>query len=370
MIQVRTLTIGNLCLKDQPFKNTRLHSGQVLELQWKWNNVCWTLQQSRKVYTEFIRLFTGADSRAVHALSVPELLRLHVRVVMVPDAVLHSLTSSGGLPDIWRPALRGTESISTHFTPKQQLLSSHCVFYLKIINLTTSQIFLTFVISRSYFSDRRVGRLYIGSDSQFWRWREMNWWRRTWKECSRWVWSQERCWASGELKIKTLLLKHVYYVMWTNNNSKVHWCHESTFLGKSLNVLWIPFCLPAVPMFNSHFFSCSTCRRTCRRVTKLIRTPCSITPSTSSTAPRRWRSKWLHLSTTKLLQNPGEMCWNVQKLRRTLFWEVTSIRRPTMFYSQRFGVVSRWYPMHLSFYLLATSTFQPNFSPKFGCCFN
>ena len=52
-------------------------------------------------------LFTGADPRAVHALSVPELLRLHVRVVMVPDAVRHSLTASGRVSDIRRPALWG-----------------------------------------------------------------------------------------------------------------------------------------------------------------------------------------------------------------------------------------------------------------------
>ena len=50
-------------------------------------------------------LFTGADPRAVHALSVAELLRLHVRVVVVPDAVRHSLTASGRVSDIRCPAL-------------------------------------------------------------------------------------------------------------------------------------------------------------------------------------------------------------------------------------------------------------------------
>ena len=50
---------------------------------------------------------TGADPRAVHALSVAELLRLHVRVVMVPDAVRHSLTASGRVPDIRCPAFWG-----------------------------------------------------------------------------------------------------------------------------------------------------------------------------------------------------------------------------------------------------------------------
>ena len=71
-------------------------------------------------------LFTGADPRAVHALSVPEFLRLHVRVVVVPDAVRHSLTASGRLPDIRRPALRGLCGFFKVFFPRKPKLNYSC----------------------------------------------------------------------------------------------------------------------------------------------------------------------------------------------------------------------------------------------------
>ena len=57
------------------------------------------------IYVIFI--LTGADSRVVHALSVPELLRLNVRVVMVPDIVRHGVTTSGCMQDLWRFTLWG-----------------------------------------------------------------------------------------------------------------------------------------------------------------------------------------------------------------------------------------------------------------------
>ena len=49
------------------------------------------------VYLVFCFNIPGADTRAVHALPVAELLRLHVRVVLVPDAVRHGAAPACGL---------------------------------------------------------------------------------------------------------------------------------------------------------------------------------------------------------------------------------------------------------------------------------